>query len=463
MLNREPYLGLRPYHFEESDLFFGREKYVKLLVDRLEENHFIAIVGNSGCGKSSLVRAGLLPTLVLSNVWHVASFRPLNALFQNAAKALLKQMDTQKRCPTLRDQYLQYARLEDVSKAENQLEELLRKKPESLYELIPYILPNYRQLLIIVDQFEELFRYDQKREEVDLFVQWLLKTAEDDNSYVVITIRHEYVGECIEKYPELFPFLSQQEVFIPPLNYSLLSEAIVMPARICGGVVDSKLVEQLLKNSISDQLPLLQYSLMRMWNEIVTSDAPKKHLTVELYEKLGGDLGRILSDSADSTYDSLSTDQKYVAEILFRRLTQKDDKGNYTRSTVTLSEVAKLAGKNLQTVGQVIERFRDPSRRFLLPSVDGSSSRLNENSVIDIAHESLIRHWRQLMEWVDAEYDLFKNYEQVDNAAYHWEKFKFSNDELILGEALEKRELWLSDVRKLYCTDEQAKVCEKRY
>lgn len=457
MLNRDPYLGLRPYHFEESDLFFGREKYIDLLADRLGTDHFIAIVGNSGCGKSSLIRAGLLPTLVLFRIWHVASFRPLNSPFQNLAKSLIKQVNTDIRCPTLKEQYLQHTQLSH-DRALKKLAESLADRPENLYHLIPQILPEHRKLLIVIDQFEELFRYDQEKEQVTQFIKCLLKVVEDKNTYVVITIRHEHVGVCADRYPVLFPFLTQKEASIPPLSVEQLRDTIIRPAKVCGGEVENELVEHLLKTSPTDQLPLLQYSLMRMWNEIVATESAQKILTVELYKQLGEDSGKILSDSAERAYADLSPEQQYIAEVLFRRLTAKDDKGNYTRSTVSLGVVAQLTGKNSQTVSEVIDIFRHPSRRFLLPSIDGSNYILHDDSIIDITHESLIRQWERLKTWVDAEYELFKNYEQVDTAAYNWERFNKSEDELILGDALRKREVWLSEIRNLYKTDEQAQT-----
>jgi len=462
MLNRDPYLGLRPYHFEESDLFFGREEYVNALADRLEKDHFIAVVGNSGCGKSSLIRAGLLPALVLFRIWHVASFRPLNTPFHNLAKALLKEVDANIRCPTLRKEYIKYIQLSDKN-AEKELSRYLAAQPENLHHLIPQILPEHRKLLILVDQFEELFRYDQKRESADQFVHCLLKAIEDENTYVVITIRHEYVGECVDRYPALFPFLSQKEVFIPPLSPEQLKEAIRFPAKVCDGTVDEKLVKQLLNASSVDQLPLLQYVLMRMWYKIVESDSEPKVLTVELFEQLGGNVEKILSDSAESAYVSLPPAQQYIAEILFRRLTRKDDKGNYTRSTASLKNIVQLAGKGTLTVSEVINIFRASSHRFLLPSVDGSNRSLRDDSIIDITHESLIRNWKRLQQWVNVEYELFENYAKVDTAACNWEKSNKSKDELIVGDALLKREVWFNEVRSLYKTDEQARIWAQRY
>ncbi len=453
----DPYPGLRSHRFDERDIFFGRDDYIAQLIDKLEGSHFIVIVGDSGCGKSSLIRAGLIPGLVDFGIWHVASFRPLNAPFQNAANALIEDFDEERECPTLQSEYLNFRKLDDVNKAQKKLREELSATPESLCDLASRVLPLDRKLLVIADQFEEIFRRDAQKEEVDEFVAWLLKTAENHEIYVVISMRHEYIGACINKYPELYPFFTAKEsVLVPPLTSEQLKETIELPAQIRGGKVEPELVDKLLQVNIPDRLSLLQHALMQMWDKVAENDT--QLLTLTLYDEIGGNVGNILENSAEQAYKRLEEMQD-VAEILFRRLTQKDDKSNYTRTAVTLRDIAELTGKNIPTIQWVVDTFRHSPYRFLTPEIEAKLT-LEASDIIDITHESLIRQWKRLRKWADKEYDLFKDYEHLDESITYW---KHGEGELSVGATLKTNEAWYEKLNGLYQTERQKIAWVKRY
>ena len=462
MLIYDPYPGLRSHRFDERDIFFGRDDYIQQLIDKLEETHFTVIVGDSGCGKSSLIRAGLIPALVDFGIWHVVSFRPLNAPFQNAADALLDNFDEDRECPTLKSEYLNYRSLNSVNEAQKRLRKELRATPESLCNLVSSLISNHvlspdRKLLIIVDQFEEIFRRDAQKEEVGEFVAWLLKTAECPEVYVVISMRHEYIGACINRYPELYPFFTTKEpVLVPPLTAEQLKETIELPAKVRHGEVEPELVEKLLQVNIPDRLSLLQHALMQMWDQVAEEDT--KLLTLELYDEFSGNLGDILENSAEQAYENLG-EMRGVAEILFRRLTQKDDKGSYTRTAVTLEELIDLTGKAKATLQQVIDTFRSHRYRFLTPEIELKPT-LESSDIIDITHESLIRQWKRLRKWADEEYDLFKDYEHLDESITYW---KHGEGELSVGATLKTNEAWYERLDKLYQTERQKIAWVKRY
>ncbi len=271
-----PYVGLRAFNREESAIFFGREAHTDALLDALAQQQFLAVVGLSGSGKSSLVKCGLIPALeagYLSGAgthWHIADFRPGNDPFKNLADALHQQAALP-------------AGLGDT---------LRNGGAFSLHEyLAAHPLPKSGKLLLICDQFEELFRYGEQHAHAAAFVALLLAssrphTLPDGQSsngiYLVLTMRSDFLGECAQ-FIGLAEAINQGLYLTPRLNREQLRLAIEEPALIAGGEADPALVVQLLEDvgNNPDQLPLLQHVLMRLWDD-------GQNLTLAHYQALGG-------------------------------------------------------------------------------------------------------------------------------------------------------------------------------
>lgn len=428
MNNKFPYPGLRPYEQNEADIFFGREEHTDQLLEKLGQTRFLAIVGPSGCGKSSLARAGLLAGLkagFLSEAsihWRIAEMRPGNSPYVNLAQALLDKS-------ILGDAYATYF-TEDNTDAAASLSASLSRGPFSLHEILQNTpLPPDTQLLILVDQFEEIFRYyDRGKENVNeaaSFVSLLLATAQYTRAptqkegktsiYVVITMRDEYLRDCavFQGLPEAI----NQGIFLPPrLTRDQLGEAIEFPAQVFGDEVEPALVNRLL-NKISndqDQLPVLQHALMRMWRLARAENPEQAILTLEHYKKIGG-LEKALSKHADRAYAELDPAQQKIAETLFRNLTAP----NNTRRPIKLKEIATLANVSSKQVAVVVEVFRKAGRSFLMPPLGKT---LEPDTVLDISHESLIRQWQRLKNWTDDEAESAKRYRRLEDNACHWHK-----------------------------------------
>jgi len=438
-----PYPGLRPFLREETDIFFGREEHSNQLIDRLGATHFLAVVGLSGCGKSSLVRTGLLGGLERGFLpkagirWRTAELRPSNRPFANLAKALLENT-------ALGSEYKTH--LTDKTEAPIFLETSLRRGPLSLHEILQETpLPPDTSLLLVVDQFEELFRHYQQGEknEAAAFVKLLLDSSkispftEEHCIYIVITMRSDFIGDCA-----LFhglPAAIDQGFFLTPrLTREQLRLAIEGPTKVFGGQIEPRLVNNLLNEmgDDPDQLPPLQHALMRMWYLAQTNNAQQPILTLKHYEKIGG-LAHALSQHADEAYTELAVAPQKVAEILFRRLCERDPARRDTRSPVRLGEVAKLADVPWPQVARVVEVFRQTGRHFLIPP---HSTELKEDSVIDISHESLIRHWQRLENWAEQEAESAKLYRRLEETACLWEDK--GPDYLWFGEELESARRW---------------------
>ncbi len=420
-----PYVGLRAFNREESAIFFGREEHTDALLDALTRQQFLAVVGLSGSGKSSLVKCGLIPALeagYLSGAgthWHIADFRPGSDPFKNLADALHEQADLP-------------AGLENT---------LLNSGAFSLHEhLAEHPLPKSCKLLLICDQFEELFRYSEQKTlssnqqtQAAAFVALLLASSRahtladgriSNGIYLVLTMRSDFLGECAQ-FVGLAEAINQGLYLTPRLNREQLRLAIEEPALIAGGEAEPALVVQLLEDvgNNPDQLPLLQHVLMRLWDE----DKECKHLTLEHYRNLGG-LSEALNSHAEQALSELTPDGQKLAETIFRALTEREGDDKDTRRPVAVSELLDSSQTDLNTLNHVTAPFRRSGRNFLMPP---SNVQLTPNTVLDISHESLIRQWVRLNEWGKLEAASAAMYLRLlDSAENHREYWRGTDLEL---------------------------------
>ncbi len=403
----QPYPGLRSFETYETEIFFGREAHVAEMVALLAENRFLAVTGSSGSGKSSLVRTGLTDALQRGTLtqagssWRIADFRPGQSPYRALAEALLAVHE-----------------LERAQYDTELLAAFLARGPLGLIEwqrtLQP--APGRSNLLLLVDQFEELFRFDTDgtaaRDAADGFVRLLLASAAeaDQAIYVVLTMRSDFLGECAA-FPGLAEAISRSQFLTPRLTRAQLRQAITGPALVFGGSVEEPLVTRLLNDmgTNPDQLPLMQHAMMRMWG-LQTQGRPETEgatLRLETYLAIGGidgvdDRPGALSGHADKVLDSLSRPgQRALAELVFRALVKGEGAGGRdVRRPCPLIDMADAAGVAWTELVPVIEAFRAPGVNLLTPAAPRA---LAPETVIDISHESLIRQWRTLRGWIAAE------------------------------------------------------------
>jgi WD40 repeat protein len=412
-----PFPGLRPFMQEEADLFFGRDGQSDDLVRRLAGRRFLAAVGTSGSGKSSLVRAGLLPSLEGGFMagagahWRIAILRPQDDPIGFLARAMVE---------TGALAHLDLA----PPAAEGVVETTLRRSSLGLVEVARLArLEPHENLLIVVDQFEELFRFaDLARQrgagdEAPAFVKLLLEAARqtDVPVYVVITMRSDFLGDCA-RFRDLPEAISDCQYLIPRLTRDELQAVITGPIGVRGGRIAPSLVQHLLNDvgDDMDQLPLLQHALMRAWDHWERSDRDGRPIELSDLEAVGG-MAQALSRHADEAFGSLVTDRDHkIAERLFKCLTERGPDNREVRRPTQLSRIAAIANANPAEVIQVIDVFRAPGRSFLMPPHGVS---LEGDSVIDISHESLIRQWGRLRTWVEEEAESRATYLRLVEAA----------------------------------------------
>ncbi|MCP4698890.1 MAG: AAA family ATPase [Gammaproteobacteria bacterium] len=418
-----PYPGLRPFNSDETDIFFGREEQTDELLERLGKTKFLSVVGPSGCGKSSLVRTGLLAGLDMDLLagagteWRVAELRPGHRPFMRLAEALADEK--------VLGHLAEYS---NSAEAAAFLHATLTRGPLGLHEVLQDTpLPEDASLLVLVDQFEEIFRYYRQQgaaDEAAAFIALLLGSVKHPAVYVVITMRSDFLGDCA-LFEGLAQAINQGLYLIPRLNREQLREAIETPAKVFGGSVQPALVNQLLNDAGSDpdQLPVLQHALMRMWHKTATQGGV---LEMRHYQE-SGMLEYALSRHADEAYAELDKQQQKIAEILFRGLTELGPDNRAIRRPVKLGEAADLAGVEWPRMAAVIEVFRCPGRSFLTPPAstlesEKPSGDLTPDTVLDISHESLIRQWQRLKSWTRDEAESAELYQRLEGNARRWQQ-----------------------------------------
>jgi energy-coupling factor transporter ATP-binding protein EcfA2 len=409
-----PFPGLRPFEPDEDYLFFGRERQTDELLRRLRTTRFLSILGTSGSGKSSLVRSGLIPRLygggmtAAGSRWRAAIMRPGDDPLGNLAAALALP-------EALGDQ----AGEEALTGAF--FETTLRASNLGLIECIHQArIRPYDNVLVLIDQFEELFRYKRSRgaagrDEALAFVKLLLAARETDAPiYIALTMRSDFVGDCME-FGELPQVINDGVYLVSRMTRDELRSAITSPVAVGGATIAPRLVSRLLNDvgDDPDQLPILQHALMRTWDAWAADHEAGEPLDLRHYEAIGT-MRAALSRHAEEAFAELREDERPIAQKMFKALTDKDTDVRGVRRPTSLGELRALTGAGAAAVVAVVDRFRHRGRTFLMPP---AGVPLRDESIIDISHESLMRVWTRLWHWADEESRSAQLYVRLAHAA----------------------------------------------
>jgi tetratricopeptide (TPR) repeat protein len=394
-----PFPGLRPFAYADRAFFFGRESQAFALYRLVTESRFVAVVGSSGSGKSSLAMAGLCDLIEQETqdangpswLWRV--MRPGGSPIRQLAEAAAQIFAGDEA---------------DVAKRGDRIESRLRQSSFSLANAIDEAGGlGGRRLLLIVDQFEELFRFGlaglghgglsaleaKAREEATLFVQILLDARRLANLRILITMRSDFIGDCAH-FAGLPEAVSATQYLVPGLTRSQLEEVIRRPVEEAGASIEPELVERLLSDCGDelDQLPVLQHCLMRMFDRAgAAAPGGPRRLTRQTYVDIGR-MSEALSQHADEVFRSCSG-KELAVEQAFRALSELDPEGRATRRGRRFAALLDETGVSETDLRAVLDRFRAPSCSFLVPPL---SAPLKEGDFVDIGHEALLRRWRTL-------------------------------------------------------------------
>jgi tetratricopeptide (TPR) repeat protein len=416
-----PFPGLRSFEPDEDHLFFGREKEIDSLLRRLRTTRFLSVVGNSGSGKSSLVRSGLIPSLFsgfmvqAGSNWRVAKFRPGEDPIGQLAGSL---------CPP--DVLGTNPDLADTQQV--LVEATLRRGTRGLAEVVRQArIPSHHNILVVVDQFEELFRFRRSRQmenskdEALAFVKLLLEGSQQNEFpiYVVLTMRSDFIGDCMD-YPGLAEAVNAGQFLVPRMTRDELKLAITGPVAVAGGRIASRLVMRLLNDlgDDQDQLPVLQHALMRTWNYYSPRADSGQSMDIPDYEAVGT-LRHALSIHADEAYQETGPDhRRRTAERMFKALTDTFADPRGVRRPTSIRELAQICKVEEKEIIKVVEIFRCPGRSFLTPL---AAQPLDSRSIVDISHESLMRCWTSLIAWAEEERASAAFYARLSQAAAWFE------------------------------------------
>jgi energy-coupling factor transporter ATP-binding protein EcfA2 len=435
-----PYPGLRPFEEEDHPLFFGREVQVNSTLRQLEDQAFLAVVGSSGSGKSSFVRAGLLPAvregfLLRTTDWLVLVSKPGHKPYENLALALAAAIRPGNGATA--GQGSAGPLLPEQGRV---LAALRRSDRGMLAALGECGIPADTRVMVVVDQFEELFAFRRAtaqsdpvapRDEAAAFVRMLLRSCPDPQSRirVVLTLRSDFIGDC-EAFLGLPEAVSRNQFLVPRLDRGQMEEVITRPAAVQDAGFRPFTFEEGLVNRIindagdrSDQLPLMQHALMRTWKFAVgrsDTDASPVRLGNEDYANAGG-IENALSHHADAAWDEIKDDQRlaHIARLLFLLLCDVSPDGQISRRRPRVEEVEAVTGASLTEIENVRRVFQEDDRNFLLPP---AQQRLASATLLDISHESLIRQWKRFNGWVEEERTSSAMLTRLRDAAMRWPK-----------------------------------------
>ena len=415
---KNPFPGLRPFETDEYRLFFGREGQSDQLLARLQRARFLAVVGTSGSGKSSLIRAGLMPALRggmmpgAGSGWRIAVMRPGGDPFGNLAAELARKAVLPEAGAGLPEQ-----------EAEALIEATLRSGSLGIVNVAyDASLKENEKLLLVVDQFEELFRFRAAHEgssvdEAAAFVKLLLEASQQRelSIYVVLTMRSDFLGDCAQ-FQGLPEAINDGQYLIPRMTRDERRVAVTGPIGVTRGKISEPLINRLLNDvgDNPDQLPILQHALMRTWAHWQGHHQNGEPLGLHHYEAIGT-MTDALSRHADEAFKELPDERsRKIAENLFKALSERGADNREIRRPTRLDTICKITGASIDEVVKVIDVFRGGGRSFLMPPF---GTTLEPESVIDISHESLIRNWQRLKDWVNEEAQSVRVYRRVAETA----------------------------------------------
>jgi Novel STAND NTPase 1/Sulfatase-modifying factor enzyme 1/Effector-associated domain 1 len=424
----EPYKGLDFFDVGDADLFFGRDRLTAELVAYLCDHQFLAVVGASGSGKSSLVRAGVVPALQRGKHLTEEDRRPTGS----------ERWPVYIMVPTAHP--LESLAIELVPRGERkivitELMDDMAQDPRSLHLHLRQLLKQDKitdRLLLVVDQFEELFTLCRDRDERQAFVDNLLTAAAPNGvTTVVLTLRADFYAHCAD-HENLWRALQTSQHNLLPMSEAELRQAIETPAAQGNWVLEEGLVDLMLGDVVREPgaLPLLSHALLETWNR-----RSGRMLTLAGYQASGRVLGAI-AKTAENTLDRMTDEQRGIARKVFLNLTELGEETPDTRRRVALREL-------------VPEGDGEPEERTVLNLLADARLVTTHRETVEVAHEALIRRWPTLQGWLDEERESLRTERYLRNAVAEWTRSDRNFGLLYRGVRLEQASAWAAHGGKL--------------
>ncbi|QPC83664.1 TIR domain-containing protein [Phototrophicus methaneseepsis] len=421
---QSPFKGLESFQEKDAALFYGRESMITSMIARAQSPRgarFLAIVGSSGSGKSSLVRAGLLPKLRDAGWMRVIMTpgeRPLNTLI---------------------------SRLTEASPLhESSIRESLQGSQTGLHQVIQTTLveaPPSTRFVLVVDQFEELFTQAADSSDRSHFIDNLhhAATVPDGRMLVVVTMRADYFGH-LSDHPKLAALFSENDnPFIATrLEPDDLLQAIRKPAEVVGLHYESGLPERILRDVESEPgaLPLLQFALQQLyeWRDGTA-------LTIAAYASIGG-IKQALANHAEAVYLGLSrTDAESLRRLMLALIMVDPDTGEIVRRRRDRADL-KFPGLPAEQIDALIGLLTAANNRLLVTGSNGTDT--NATTTVEVSHEALLTHWERCRQWVrDNEQSIIQR-DEYEQAAQQWAAAGRSSADVLRGARLAAAQEWIA-------------------
>jgi energy-coupling factor transporter ATP-binding protein EcfA2 len=421
-----PYKGLQYYTEADESIFYGRRALIADLLDHLGHHHFLAIVGASGSGKSSLIRAGIIPATRRGEVtfedrssqtWSVHIITPGDAPLKALAATLTRNTESVTSTATL---------IEDMKTNTQSLDLWLYRELSE---------PDARTLLI-VDQFEELFTHCQDVNERQLFVENLVQAVQSGQQgklTLIISLRADFYGHTL-RYEGVRNLLETEQKLVGAMTYAELRMAIEEPALRQNWDFQPGLVDVILHdvNASAAQtlepgaLPLLSHALLETWRR-----RKGRTMTLAGYRAAGGVSGAI-TKTAEGVYQKLSPDKQTIAKNMFLRLVNLGESTEDTRRHARNEELLSLKGDEVDI------------QAVLTMLIDARLLTVDESGV-EVTHEAIIREWPRLRDWLDEDREAIRLHRQLTEAAEIWQDYAYDTSSLLRGLRLTKMETWAAE------------------
>ena len=415
-----PYKGLQSFQTIDAADYFGQDQLIEKLLRRMNSDEvykrFLALVGPSGSGKSSLIRAGLIPALWKgqlpgSEKWFVVEMLPGTHPLEELEVALSRVAANQSQ----------------------NLNEHLNRDERGLLRVANLILPqDDTELVIVIDQFEELFTLVEDESQRQAFLRLIEHAVIDPRSRIrfIVTLRADYYDKPLH-YPDFAEVLRARMETILPMGAKALERVIRGPAERVKVIFEDGLVAQIVSEMTYQigALPMLQYALTELFNR-----RQGRVLTHEAYREIGGAVGA-LANRADEIYFSFDEDAQELIRQIFLRLVTLGEGAEDTRRRVTFDELLSLSNQ-ADLMEEIIDAFAD-HRLFSLGRDDGT-----RQATVEVAHEAILQEWTRLRQWLNDSRDDIRRERIIARAATDWETNNQDNSYLLHGARLEQFETW---------------------
>jgi Protein kinase domain len=440
-----PFAGLAAFQEADAGRFFGRDRDIEQIVTELRSRPLVAVVGASGVGKSSLVRAGVIPALKRSGEgWDACVMRPGRSPLASLASMLVQPLDTAgdtsgdtRREPALNDGMSQVSlgpTIERLRTEPGYLGAWLRARASS----------KLRRILVFVDQFEELYTLGVSADERSAFLACLAAVADDAASplRVILSMRSDFLDRLTED-RHLSAEVTRGLVLLPAVGREGLREALTRPLESCEFRFESPaFVERMVDalDATAGALPLLQFTAARLWD---LRDTGRRLLTEASYEQLGGVAGA-LATHADAVLAGMSSARQALARAVLERLVTPER----TRALVSVAELRALH-RDPDTVDDIVQHLAAMRLVMIESGVEGA------DHTVELVHESLIDRWPTLARWLDENQEDAAFVARLRIASQEWEKRQRDEGLLWRGASASEAQLWYAHYRGALARREQ--------